>query len=97
MKVTGAGLPTILMVNSVHDPATSYEGAVAAHRQLRGSRPVTVTGGGDHGQYLNGNACVDGIVTGYLLTGAAPAHDTSCPANPLPAPGPALTNSYALS
>ncbi|MFI9100309.1 alpha/beta hydrolase [Streptomyces fildesensis] len=97
VKVTGAGLPTILMVNSVHDPATAYEGAVAAHRQLRGSRLVTVTGGGDHGQYLNGNACVDGIVTDYLLTGAAPAHDTSCPANPLPSPGRAMTGSYALS
>nr|WP_274599413.1 alpha/beta hydrolase [Streptomyces sp. So13.3] len=58
---------------------------------------VTVTGGGDHGQYLNGNACVDGIVTGYLLTGAAPAHDTSCAANPLPVPDPARTGPYALS
>ncbi|WP_331284111.1 alpha/beta hydrolase [Streptomyces sp. H39-C1] len=54
-------------------------------------------GGGDHGQYLNGNACVDGIVTGYLLTGAAPAHDTSCAANPLPVPDPARTGPYALS
>ncbi|WP_343241793.1 MULTISPECIES: hypothetical protein [unclassified Streptomyces] len=36
-------------------------------------------------------------VTGYLLTGAAPAHDTSCAANPLPVPDPARTGPYALS
>ncbi|MFF7636261.1 alpha/beta hydrolase [Kitasatospora sp. NPDC008050] len=86
IKVTGAGLPTVLMLNSVHDPATAYEGAVQAHQQLRGSRLVTVTGGGDHVQYQNHNACVDAIVDRYLLTGTAPAHDTSCAANPLPVP-----------
>lgn len=91
IEVTGAGLPTVLMLNSVHDPATSYEGAVRAHQQLRGSRLVTVTGGGDHVQYQNHNACVDGIVDRYLLTGTAPAQDTSCPADPLPVPTPSPT------
>lgn len=86
VKVTGAGLPTTLMLNSVHDPATYYEAALRDHRALRGSRLVTVTGGGDHGQYRNGNACVDGIVTRYLLTGEAPKHDTACAAGPLPVP-----------
>ncbi|MEU4210949.1 alpha/beta hydrolase [Streptomyces sp. NPDC026206] len=85
VKVTGARLPTTLMLNSVHDPATYYEGAVRAHRALRGSRLVTVTGG-DHGAYQEGNACVDDIVNGYLLTGDAPEHDTACPAKPLPVP-----------
>ncbi|MFU9032105.1 MULTISPECIES: alpha/beta hydrolase [unclassified Streptomyces] len=90
VKVTGAGLPTTLMLNSVHDPATYYEAALRDHRALRGSRLVTVTGGGDHGQYRNGNACVDDIVTTYLLTGKAPKHDTTCAAGPLPVPtGPA--------
>ncbi|WP_262371196.1 alpha/beta hydrolase [Streptomyces sp. WAC01526] len=86
VRVTGKGLPTTLMLNSVHDPATYYEGALAAHRALRGSRLVTVTGGGDHGQYQNGNACVDGIVDAYLLDGAAPEHDVACAAGPLPVP-----------
>ncbi|MEU7135637.1 alpha/beta hydrolase [Streptomyces sp. NPDC046261] len=86
VKVTGAGLPATLMLNSVHDPATYYEGALRAHRALRGSRLVTVTGGGDHGQYLAGNACVDGIVDAYLLTGAAPGGDTACVAVPPPVP-----------
>ncbi|WP_432142379.1 alpha/beta hydrolase [Streptomyces sp. bgisy084] len=45
VRVTGKGLPTTLMLNSEHDPATYYEGALAAHRALRGSRLFTVTGG----------------------------------------------------
>ncbi|MEV0375945.1 alpha/beta hydrolase [Streptomyces sp. NPDC050636] len=87
VKVTGKGLPPVLMLNSVHDPATYYEGAVRAHKALRGSRLVTVMGG-DHGQYQNGNACVDGIVDAYLLKGTVPAHDPTCPTKPLPAPAP---------
>lgn len=86
VRVTGKGLPTTLMLNSEHDPATYYEGALAAHRALRGSRLVTVTGGGDHGQYQNGNSCVDGLVNAYLLDGAAPEHDMTCAADPLPVP-----------
>ncbi|KOG67935.1 MULTISPECIES: alpha/beta hydrolase [Streptomyces] len=79
VHVTGKGLPTTLMLASRHDPATHYEGALGAHRALRGSRLVTV-GGGDHGQYQNGNPCVDSLVDRYLLAGAAPARDTTCPA-----------------
>ncbi len=85
ITVTGEGLPPTLMLNSLHDPATYYEGAVAAHRNLRGSRLVTVEGG-DHGQYQNHNACVDRIVDAYLLDDTLPAHDTTCAAPPLPSP-----------
>lgn len=74
------------MLNSVHDPATYHEGAVRAHRALRNSRLVTVTGDGDHGQYQNKNACVDGIVDRCLLRGKAPARDTTCAGKPLPVP-----------
>ncbi|KAA6215403.1 alpha/beta hydrolase [Streptomyces albofaciens JCM 4342] len=79
VHVTGKGLPPTLMLASRRDPAAHYEGALGAHRALRGSRLVTV-GGGDHGQYRNGNPCVDSLVDRYLLTGAAPARDTTCPA-----------------
>ncbi|MBB5121905.1 peptidase [Streptomyces eurocidicus] len=85
VDVTGKGLPPVLMLNSRHDPATHYEGALRAHKALRGSRLVTVTGG-DHGQYLEKNACVDTIVDRYLLTGAVPDRDTACEGNPLPVP-----------
>ncbi|GAQ50947.1 tripeptidyl aminopeptidase precursor [Streptomyces acidiscabies] len=80
VKVTGEGLPPTLMLNSVHDPATYYEGALRAHRALKGSRLVTVTGAGDHGQYRNGNACVDAVVDAYLLDGKVPEHDMTCAA-----------------
>ncbi|MET8975812.1 alpha/beta hydrolase [Streptomyces sp. NPDC004539] len=86
VKVTGKGLPPTLMLNSVHDPATYYEGALRAHRALKGSRLVTVAGGGDHGQYQNGNACVDSVVDAYLVEGKVPAHDLECAANSLPVP-----------
>ncbi|MEU3561954.1 alpha/beta hydrolase [Kitasatospora sp. NPDC006786] len=79
VKVTGARLPTTLMLNSVHDPATYYEAALGAHRALRGSRLVTVTGSGDHGQYPTSNTCVSGVVERYLLDGEAPARDLTCP------------------
>ncbi|MFJ7912123.1 alpha/beta hydrolase [Kitasatospora sp. NPDC096204] len=79
VKVTGAHLPTTLMLNSVHDPATYYEAALGAHRALRGSRLVTVTGNGDHGQYPTSNACVSGAVERYLLDDTAPEHDLTCP------------------
>ncbi len=79
VRVTGAGLPPTLMLNSVHDPATSYEAALSAHRALRGSRLVTVTGNGDHGQYPGPNACVRSVVESYLLAGKVPAGDLTCP------------------
>ncbi|MFF2041385.1 alpha/beta hydrolase [Kitasatospora sp. NPDC058170] len=84
VRVTGAGLPPTLMLNSVHDPATYYEAALGAHRALRGSRLVTVTGNGDHGQYPGPNSCVRTVVEDYLLTGRAPARDVTCP-SPQPA------------
>jgi pimeloyl-ACP methyl ester carboxylesterase len=83
---TGKGAPTTLMLQSVHDPATPYEGAVTAHHGFAGSRLVTVLNEGDHGQYINGNACVDAIGDAFLITGKAPASDTSCEGVPIPAP-----------
>ncbi|MGW1071992.1 alpha/beta hydrolase [Streptomyces sp. NPDC002537] len=91
VKVTGKGLPPVLMVNGLRDPATHYEGALRAHKALRGSRLVTVDSG-DHVQYQNGNACVDHAVDGYLLDGTLPAHDITCAGKPLPVPPPAGTD-----
>lgn len=88
VEVTGRGLPPLLMLNSLHDPATYYEGAVRAHRGTAGSRLITV-GGGDHGVYQSHNACVDAYVEGFLVDGRIPAADAWCEGNPLPdqAPG----------
>ncbi|CAM5279175.1 alpha/beta hydrolase [Streptomyces abikoensis] len=88
VEVTGKGLPPVLMLNSLHDPATYYEGARRAHRALKGSRLVTVPGG-DHGVYNDGNACADGIVNKYLLTGELPARDLTCETAPVAPVAPA--------
>ncbi|MFE9552126.1 alpha/beta hydrolase [Streptomyces sp. NPDC006703] len=85
IKVTGKGLPPVLMLNSIHDPATYYESAVRAHRGLAGSRLITVNDG-DHGQYQTGNACADAYVDDYLVDGTLPAADTTCEGVPLPEP-----------
>lgn len=50
----------------------------ALHQDLKRSRMVTVLGGEGHGVYPSGNACTDGTVTGYLLTGKLPAKDVFC-------------------
>lgn len=85
---TGKGLPTTLMVQSVHDPATNYGLAATAHRQYAGSRLLTVAGEGDHGVYGGVNRCADRIVNTFLSTGVAPAKDVSCAGEGIPAPVP---------
>ncbi|MEU3727387.1 alpha/beta hydrolase, partial [Streptomyces sp. NPDC031705] len=84
-EVAAAELPPVLMLNSRHDPATYYEGAVRAHERLPGSRLITV-GGGDHGTYQAKNACVDRYVEDFLLDGRMPQADASCAGKPLPDP-----------
>ena len=89
---TGKGLPTTLMVQSEHYPATSYSLAVSAHTRYAGSRLVTVTREGDHGIYGGVNKCADTIVNTFLTTGKAPAKDVTCvgegnPALSAPTPG----------
>ncbi len=83
---TGKGLPTTLMVQSVHDPATSYSLAAAAHSRYAGSRLLTVTREGDHGIYGGVNRCADRIINTFLTTGVAPAKDVSCVGEGIPAP-----------
>ncbi|WP_447003987.1 alpha/beta hydrolase [Saccharothrix isguenensis] len=85
-KPTGKGVPPILMVQSVRDPATPLEGAQRAHRKFQGSRLLTVTDEGDHGVYGFGNACVDDVVESFIVDGKVPTADLTCPGMPLPDP-----------
>ena len=93
VRISGAGLPGILMIQGTLDAATPYTGAQVAHRLLPSARMVVVAGGGNHGQSLASppNTCVDGYLNGYLGTGALPARpgpvNAVCPALPPPAPG----------
>jgi len=77
-RPTGAGLPRLLMIQSEHDPATPYEGALLAHKKYKNSRLVTVKGEGDHGIYAGDNPCVNKIVESYLVDGKYPAKDLNC-------------------
>ncbi|HEY3508028.1 alpha/beta hydrolase [Kribbella sp. NPDC051137] len=92
---TGKGLPTTLMVQSTHDPATNYGLAVAAHERYAGSRLLTVTGEGDHGVYGGVNRCADRIVDTFLTTGVAPSSDVNCRGEGIPAPGPEVPGADA--
>ncbi len=83
---TGKGLPTTLMVQSVHDPATSLSLATSAHSRYAGSRLLTITGEGDHGVYGGVNKCADKIINTFLTTGVAPAKDLSCKGEGIPGP-----------
>ena len=84
-EVDGEGVPPVLIVQSVHDPATPLEGAKRAHRAFENSRMLTITDEGDHGIYAGGNACADDVVEKYLVDGIVP-EDSSCPGMPLPVP-----------
>jgi pimeloyl-ACP methyl ester carboxylesterase len=95
---TGKGLPTTLMVQSVHDPATNYSLAASAHSRYAGSRLVTVTREGDHGIYGGVNKCADKIINTFLTTGKAPAKDATCVGEGIPAPStPPLGPEYTES
>ena len=74
------GPRNVLLINNLRDPATTHAGAVALRRAFGGrARLVSVEHGG-HGAYLRaGNACADGIGTDFLLGGALPATDPTCP------------------
>ncbi len=91
LRIRGAGLPGILMIQGTLDPATPYAGAQAAHRLLPTARMVVVEGGGNHGQSLAQppNTCVNGYLNRYLATGALPTRpgqvNATCPALPPPA------------
>ncbi|MEU0246484.1 alpha/beta hydrolase [Streptomyces sp. NPDC006235] len=69
-----------LVVQNEWDSQTPLPSGQALHADLKGSRMVTVLGGEGHGVYPSGNACTDGTVTTYLLTGKLPAKDVTCEA-----------------
>jgi pimeloyl-ACP methyl ester carboxylesterase len=92
LKITGAGLPGILMLQGTLDPATPYAGAQDAHKLLPSARMVVVEGGGNHGQSLEQppDSCVQNYLNAYLASGALPETpglvNATCPVVPDPAP-----------
>ncbi|MEV7289714.1 alpha/beta hydrolase [Streptomyces sp. NPDC093252] len=71
-----------LVVQNEWDSQTPLPSGQALHARLKGSKMVTVLGGEGHGVYPSGNACTDGTVERYLLTGRLPKKDVACEAAP---------------
>lgn len=68
---------SILVIGTIHDPATPYAGAVVLARAL--GRGVLLTWNGEgHTAYLQ-TACITARVDAYVLTAKAPAN-LVCPA-----------------
>ncbi|MEU7577656.1 alpha/beta hydrolase [Streptomyces sp. NPDC041068] len=73
----------VLMLQARHDNNVPYEGALALHRKLTGSRLLTADIR-SHGVYGRGNdgltpvPCADRTVNSYLRDGKLPAADLTC-------------------
>ncbi|MFE9406298.1 alpha/beta hydrolase [Streptomyces sp. NPDC006530] len=72
MKITGKGLPPVLLFQATEDAATPYEGGLAMHDALPGSKLVVQNGGSFHEILFHGNACLDDTFTDYLRDGSLP-------------------------
>jgi len=81
----------VVLVQSVRDPATPYDGGVALHLALGDrSRLVTVEDVGHVIAYNSRNSCADAHVTTFLVSGTQPPRAAFCARDPVaPSPGDA--------
>lgn len=88
----------IMFVQSQYDSATYTEGANAFFAQLPAARRAYVPGDFQHGVYPYSDACVDPLVTDYLLGESPKVRETVCTAHPLAQDAPKVnTNQQASS
>jgi pimeloyl-ACP methyl ester carboxylesterase len=71
------GAAPIVVIGTTRDPATPYHWAVDLAHQLDSGVLLTRDGDG-HTGYHTGNACIDGAVESYLVSGVVPEDNTSC-------------------
>ncbi len=76
-RLEAKGAPPILVVGTTDDPATPLVQAKALAGTLERGR-LLVAGGEQHTSFNVGNACVDGIVTRYLVEHRLPRPGTRC-------------------
>jgi pimeloyl-ACP methyl ester carboxylesterase len=75
----------VVLVQSVRDPATPYDGGVALQAALGDrSRLVTVEDVGHVIAYNGRNTCADAHVTAFLVSGTQPARGAFCARDPQP-------------
>jgi pimeloyl-ACP methyl ester carboxylesterase len=79
-------LPPTLILAAERDAATPYEGALALARRLKGSVLITERDAGTHGIGGGKNACVNGYLEDYLLTGQTPVRRAECAPHQEPDP-----------
>ena len=74
----------MLMFQSEGDPATAYEGALAAHRRTAGNTVlVRVDNEGQHGLYIDGpSPCLERIGDTFLFSGRDTAGQGHAAARP---------------
>jgi hypothetical protein len=70
------GAPPILIVNSTHDPSTSYRWAVGLFTQVEGSVLVTRVGDGHTSYLLPDPSHTKDAIDHYLLTTETPPPNT---------------------
>lgn len=75
--VVAPGLPTTLVVSSTGDPATPYEDGASLAKQM-GARLLTAQNDSHTISLQGANACVDDLVTRYLVDLQLPVQDTTC-------------------
>jgi pimeloyl-ACP methyl ester carboxylesterase len=72
-----------LIVASTGDTRTIYRAGQALHRQMTGSRLLTLSGARIHAVYPRyDDTCVNETINDYLRTGILPAKDATCEAQP---------------
>ncbi|MBN6056992.1 alpha/beta fold hydrolase, partial [Nonomuraea sp. RK-328] len=76
------GTPPLLLVNSLHDPATGYLWALGTARQIGREAALLTYEGAGHAVHGRGD-CVTDAVNGYLVSLAVPAQGARCPALPV--------------
>jgi hypothetical protein len=71
------GTGPVLVLGTTGDPATPYVDAQLLANQLDGGHLVTYVAEG-HTAYNRGDACINGTVDAYLVSGTVPAKDPRC-------------------
>ncbi|MFI7614213.1 alpha/beta hydrolase [Nonomuraea terrae] len=88
-------LPPFLILQSRHDAATPYRGALAMAKRFPRARMV-LEQGGNHGVSLAGNQCVDRHLAAYLRDGSLPPRDATCAASPAPRPAARMASAQRM-
>lgn len=73
IKISGRGVPPVLLVAETHDAATPFAGALELRSLFKRSILIEGVGGTTHSGSLSGVACTDNKIARYLKTGKLPS------------------------